>query len=707
MGMAPRRPSRAVAWLVLIPGLALSVAASIVWGNLTGNERRDHLQGTLAEGEQTVTTEMARYGDALTAAAGLFAAEPSTGRRDFTRFASSLAVGQRLPGTDGLVYIARVRRGQEPGFVRARRADGSGGFTIRRAAFGGPMVGSRYIVAFAAPRPSWSSVGFDVSSVNQLWPALRRARDTGEAALSPRFTPFLDKRAPVKTDGFALFAPVYAGGKVPATLAERRDAIRGFVATRFVGDRFVPWVLRGASAKVRWELFDGTDPANDTQLAGTLRAGDPEPGLSATTGLTVAGRRWSLSAQALSGFSPTSADAEPRAILLGGALISLLLFALVSSLGRARDRAEGLVELVRANERKFKALAAKSPVGIWRCEAEGQLAYANSRFREIAQLDPDLPLDAAWQEAIHPDDRGMAERLVRPGGRGQETSTRLRLVTEDGEERRVEARAAELHDDEGRPSGYVGTLEDVTEREAFEAQLAHQALHDSLTGLPNRSLFLDRVGIALSRATRKNECCAVLFLDLDRFKLVNDSFGHDVGDELLCVVAGRLDETLRPGDTVARLGGDEFAVLCDVRSEDEAIALAERLIAAIERPVELHGDRTVAVSTSVGICFGSQVGPPGDLLRNADAAMYRAKDRGKARVEVFDESMRARTLQRLRTENALRVALDEDQFVLHYQPEVRLADGEVVGLEALIRWSDPDRDSWGRTTSCRWPRKPA
>ncbi len=230
------------------------------------------------------------------------------------------------------------------------------------------------------------------------------------------------------------------------------------------------------------------------------------------------------------------------------------------------------------------------------------------------------------------------------------------------------------------------------ERKRAELQIAHAALHDSLTGLPNRALLLDRLGQALTRLGRSTSFVAVLFLDLDRFKVVNDSLGHGAGDRLLVDVAMRLSADLRGGDTAARFGGDEFVILCEeVDGEREAIAIADRIAASLDAPFRV-GEEEVFVRTSVGIALASGRGiRPEAVIRDADAAMYRAKERGGAVFEVFDDGMRERAVKRLETENRLHRALHQNEFVLHYQPQVRMTTGAVTGVEALVRWDHPQR----------------
>jgi diguanylate cyclase (GGDEF)-like protein/PAS domain S-box-containing protein len=237
----------------------------------------------------------------------------------------------------------------------------------------------------------------------------------------------------------------------------------------------------------------------------------------------------------------------------------------------------------------------------------------------------------------------------------------------------------------------ANVLADALERQAIEDDIRHRALHDTLTGLPNRALFLDRLEHTLAGLRRRRGMAAILFLDLDHFKLVNDSLGHHVGDELLAAAAPRLKQAVRATDTVARFGGDEFGILLDdVADEADATHMAERVAAAFSRPFVLAGNEHF-VSASIGIALARGGELPQELIRDADAAMYRAKERGRARYELFDEVMRGRAIARLRVENDLRRALERDELRLEYQPLVSLTDGQVRSVEALVRWEHPER----------------
>jgi len=245
----------------------------------------------------------------------------------------------------------------------------------------------------------------------------------------------------------------------------------------------------------------------------------------------------------------------------------------------------------------------------------------------------------------------------------------------------------------------IGQIEDITERKAIGERLVHQAIHDPLTGLPNRLLFMDRLRDLMARGQRRKHRVAVLFVDLDHFKVINDSLGHEAGDQLLLAVGHRLRRMLRPTDTVARFGGDEFTILCpDVDDPESVTRLAERVLDEIARPVWLV-DGEVFATASIGIACSLQRADapesPETLVRDADAAMYRAKELGRRRAEFFDQRLRARTVEHLHIGNDLHRALERSEFELHYQPILELEMGRVSGFEALCRWRHPDRGLTG------------
>jgi diguanylate cyclase (GGDEF)-like protein/PAS domain S-box-containing protein len=296
----------------------------------------------------------------------------------------------------------------------------------------------------------------------------------------------------------------------------------------------------------------------------------------------------------------------------------------------------------------------------------------------------ELFADSAAPEALR-----LFERLSRQPGAS--ATQEWRVSHADGSTRVIEAAAVNLAEDPDI-GGIVLTGRDVTERHALETQLSHEALHDSLTGLANRILFQDRVAHAIDRAQRRTEQMAVLFLDLDEFKDVNDSLGHQAGDTVLRVVAERLREVVRSSDTVARLGGDEFAILVeDADGAEDVDQLAERLLEAVHRPIVVD-DTELVVGVSVGIVLAEAETEGAEaLVRDADIAMYAAKELGKDRVEIFHPAMQARISERLHLVTDLRHAIDDGELEVVYQPFVELATERMIGVEALVRWRHPER----------------
>jgi diguanylate cyclase (GGDEF)-like protein/PAS domain S-box-containing protein len=356
-----------------------------------------------------------------------------------------------------------------------------------------------------------------------------------------------------------------------------------------------------------------------------------------------------------------------------------------------RKRAE---EAVRAAEERFRSAFDNAPIGMNLIDLDARFIQVNRAFCSMTGYEEHELLGKTCQSITYQEDLENDLKDMRRLGAGEIDHYQLekRLVHSGGHPVWTMTSRSLVRGREGEPLHIVSQVADITQRKQSDMMLTHMALHDSLTGLPNRTLALDRLALALARTERHPSSVAVLFLDLDRFKVINDSLGHNVGDELLVAVASRLREAVRPSDTVARIGGDEFVVVCeDIGDVEDAARIAERIAEALSRSFELTGDEVI-LSTSIGIALSSgHEDAPEDLLRDADSAMYRAKEEGRNRYEVFDSSMRVEAVERLEMEQALRRALGRSEFRLFYQPVLDVDSGSIVGVEALLRWDHPER----------------
>ncbi len=379
-------------------------------------------------------------------------------------------------------------------------------------------------------------------------------------------------------------------------------------------------------------------------------------------------------------------------LILLTAIVVPVSFLMKQDLALLQERGEAL----RLSEERYSLAARGANDGLWDWDLVADQVYYSPRWYQMLGLGEDEHGDtpALWLDRVHEDDRETVTQRIREHIEGTVRSFKCphRVVDAEGEERWLLARGLAVRDAMGRPLRMAGSMTDITGRKRVEERLVHEAYHDALTGLPNRACFLDRLANVMGRAPGRDGLYAVLYLDLDRFKVVNDSLGHDLGNEVLIETGKRLHACVRPHDMVARLGGDEFAVLLDaLRAAEDVEQVARRIQEGVARPIALQGHEIVTTA-SIGIA-PSALGykQPEDLIRAADTAMYRAKATGKARHQLFDRQMHDVAVLRLRTESDLRRALERDEFEVFYQPIIDFGGGRIVGFEALIRWNHPER----------------
>ena len=564
--------------------------------------------------------------------------------------------------------------------------------------------------------PTSPVYGLDLNDGGLRQQPLERARDGDRMATTRNF---LLRSGDGNRNGFFVVLPVYRHGAPHDTVQDRRENLIGFAQGVFQTGVLIDTVLRAASTPAGLDLYffaeeSGPDASplyfHASRLRSAPAAAQPRSALVAglhwSTELTVGDRRWTLMAAPVPGVLGTAERYASRIVLVGGLLISALVAGYLwtaarhtrriqaanKELDRTLEALNGANEQLRTQNVRFDAALSNMSQGVLLFDASGRLMMSNRRYCEMYGLSPELAppgcsiLDLLRQRqrvgTLLGDPEAYFDNLMVAIAQGKS----LERLTELPDGRTI---AVLNHPMAG--GGWVATHEDITERRRAEARISYMARHDALTDLPNRVLFYEQLEQVLTRVVR-GEHLAVLCLDVDRFKNVNDTLGHPIGDILLGKVADRLRACIRDGDAVARLGGDEFAIVqVGACQPNDATALAARVIEAVGAPYDLDGHQIV-VGMSIGIAVSPEDGTdPQQLLRNADLALYRAKADGRGLYRFFEPEMDARMQARRALELDLRKAVVDGQFELLYQPLVDIRTEHVRGFEALIRWRHPQR----------------
>ena len=377
------------------------------------------------------------------------------------------------------------------------------------------------------------------------------------------------------------------------------------------------------------------------------------------------------------------------AFVAAAGLASIVSWRLNESVRASKDRA---LEAARASEERFRSSFEDAMIGMIVSSPDGGLERVNPAFCHMLGRSAEELHRLSWPDLTHPDDLEASTAMLRrmlAGGEDRGHAEK-RYLHADGHVVWVSMSTRLVRDDRGRPLHFITQIQDISAQKDAADALEFQALHDPLTGLPNRTLFSDRLEQALARGRRSASRMAVVFIDVDRFKVVNDSLGHESGDWLLQQIGARLAQAVRATDSVARFGGDEFVILFDgVADEHMAMKLTDRVRRELIRPFSLEGEDDFFATVSLGVALSSTTSGAAELVRDADAAMYRAKATGGARSELFDSQLRAEAVERLHTERALRRGIDHGELRLHYQPIWDLATRQVEAVEALVRWERP------------------
>jgi len=690
---------------VAVLGLALSIAVTVgVW------TRED----TLAEMELGDRADnyamLVQYGirEDIRALAGLRARFQTAGgeisRHEFASLAELLLRDQ--PAIQNLGWIPRVSRAEREAFELAAAREGIPGYEINSVSGDGLTRSDEreeYFPVLYSATGSTSIYGLDLGSELMRRVTLERARDSGKPAASPVF------RLPPEFGDWRVFfvvMAVFKPGSAYDTVEARRGNLVGFVQGVFRIDTMVDTILARTTATAGLDLylFEAADLGDAApvyfhfsrrrvapialQPMAALRAGP-----NWCTEIEVANRRWLLIAAPIPGGVGIPSHLVAWLVLVGGLLIASAVSAYIWNAGRQSGIALRLAnaQLSAQNER-FDAALQNMPQGLLMLDHDQRVAVCNDRYVEMYRLSrevvkPGLPVQELLRHRAdcNPLNRDLEKYrtlMLDDVARGETASA----IVETSEGRAIAVASKAMSH-----GGWVITHEDITDRRQAEARIAHMALHDPLTDLPNRMHFRNEISSRLTYLGRSDRF-AVLCLDLDNFKTVNDTLGHPVGDKLLSLVGERLRGCIRGPDSIARLGGDEFGIVeGSVLQPQDAAALVSRIMGVLAAPFDIDGHQVLA-GASVGIAIApTDAADTDQLLKSADLALYRAKADGRGTHRFFEPEMDARMQARHALEIDLRRAIAKGEFELHYQPLVRLEDEQIWGFEALIRWSHPTR----------------
>jgi diguanylate cyclase (GGDEF)-like protein/PAS domain S-box-containing protein len=672
--VSPRARLRRLPWLVLVAALGCTY---LLWSNARQHAERElkaDFEYRIREASDHIELRMGAYAQALRGLQGLFAASVSVSREEFREFVARQQLQENYPGAQGMGFALIVPPEEKERHVADVRSQGFPDYAIHPAGARETYTSVLYLEPFN--ERNRRAFGYDMYSDREhprdgdSAPGLRRAameqaRDSGAAAISGKaiISGKVRLLMELETDkhpqaGILMYLPVYRNGAPVDTVAARRAGIVGWVYAPFRMGDLMAGILAEHAGEVDIEIYDGEDITERTLLYdddGILRAGvQGGARFQVVQRIVVGGRAWSLAITSLPGLEMGLDRWTPLKIALAGILVSLLL-ALLTLLGvHDRDLAMKIVQQVSESRARINvlneqlALALKEVEGIMNAfpdlhyvvNTEGKLIRWNSSFEKFIGATREELLNRRLLDFVCEEDRPRAMEGMRQILELGQCSCEARYRRHDGALIPFLCNGAVIKDDSGKVTGMLGACRDISERKATEERMQYLAHYDLLTGLPNRTLFSDRLQLALATARRDKARMALMFIDLDEFKPINDDLGHETGDLLLQQVARRLLDCMRESDTAARIGGDEFLVLLPhIETEQDALVVSEKIRLALYQPFAVAGE-SLRISSSIGIAVYPEHGNEERVLvKNADIAMYHAKKLGRNNVQLYRAGM--------------------------------------------------------------------
>ncbi|NMM77039.1 bifunctional diguanylate cyclase/phosphodiesterase [Rhodococcus sp. SRB_17] len=631
---------------------------------------------------------------------GYFDGSESIERDEFRAYIDALQLEEKRPGLQGVSLLLWVKSTDVPLHAEAMRKKGFAAYSIWPQGPRAHYAAITHIEPFAGD--NLKALGFDAATVPGSRAALELARDSGQLALTGKLD-LVQNEGRGRAPALVMYLPLYGKQEPPDSLQGRRDSLVGWVAAQFRMRSVLQGLARELDTDIGLEIYDGDTAAPQALLYSTATAvSDADSDLQATRRIALGGRHWTLRMHPLAGFEHyhPPADAWFATMGVGGSLVlGWLAWLLATGRERALALARGMTQELRSTRDDLESTLSAVPDLLFEVDLQGVIHHVRSARTDLLVAPPEALLGKRFTEILTPGAAASCMAALQQAhahglSRGQEYELELA-----GESHWFELSVARKEGGTGSLAPrFIALSRDITERKQAQAHTHRLAYYDALTGLPNRRLLLDRTHAALAAHQASGEVGALLFVDLDNFKQINDARGHSVGDVLLVQVAQRLQRLQGADATVARLGGDEFVVLVSRLAPDLAAGtaaaqqMAERVRAVLEAPHRVNG-HVYDSSASIGITlFPRNCAGVEDLLREADTAMYRAKAHGRNRIAFYEPAMLLNAQESLALEQDLKSAMARNELVVHVQSQVD-ASGRVVGGELLLRWNHPQRGS--------------
>jgi len=674
-----------IAWLVFLVAVAATLLLWQVSIRLVEDRTEAHFRTQSLQLKSAIEERLLNYEQVLAGSSGLFSVAGEVTRDQWREYVEKVDIDRYYPGIQGIGYVQRIGVRDMADHIASVRAEGVYNYLVKPLGTG-PFY---YPMVYLEPGTDRNrrALGYDAFSDPIHRVAMEKARDDAVPTVTGKVVLVQESLAEDQA-GFLMYYPVYQGGEIPDIRAERRMMLSGYVFSAFRMNNLIDGIVGLISPFLDVRIYDSGVAARDTLMYGSnLGSLDNEFSFEMSQTISHGGRNWLLQTRSTPAFDFLAADPRPPIVLGSGVAISVLLCLFVLALTRSR-----LIAQISAG--RYRAITEGAANVTLVMDRHGEPLYASPSSRDILGFDPDKVHSMQLDAQVHPDDlpllqRGFEESMRAPGK--QMPVVRARIRDAEGQWRDMEGTYTAMLSVPG-VNGVVLSLRDLTQLKAAQSELHRLAFYDPLTGLANRQLFRDRLNHVVRRSRRSGEPAALMFLDLDGFKRINDTLGHDAGDELLKQVALWLEGCVREEDSVARLGGDEFVVLLSqISGPDAAGKVAESILRRLCQRIRLN-DHEVGITVSIGITMiPHDSEDAGTLMKYADLAMYRAKELGRNTYQFFTPAMNIKAARRLLQQEELATALDGDRFVLHYQPKIDLISQRVIGVEAFLRWHHPEK----------------